>query len=185
MSTVTTADPPAFERDVHATVADVEDKLRQLLAQTYDNRSYSTTQHQMLEATVHSLEQEFINRLGGMFNYFRANDNQIRAILSQLIAVGGQIPAVQALAGQVPELKHQLAESNKAMEKIVQRVAEVVEQVSSVKHDMATIHELEYLKGDLAEVINQVGCIQDTVDDTVGTDRIECEWPNLFRSTAS
>ena len=178
MSTVTTADPPAFERDVHATVADVEDKLRQLLAQIYDNRSYSTTQHQMLEATVHSLEQEFINRLGGMFNHFRANDNQIRAILSQLIAVGSQIPAVQALAGQVPELVYQLAEIKKTM-------AEIGDRVSSVKHDMATIHELEYLKGDLAEVVNQVGCIQDTVDDTVGTDRIECKWPNLSRRTAS
>ena len=178
MSTVTTADPPAFERDVHATVADVEDKLRQMLAQIYDNRSYSTTQHQMLEATVHCLEQEFIDRLGGMFNHFRANDNQIRAILSQLIAVGSQIPAVQALAGQVPELVYQLAEIKKTM-------AEISDRVSSVKHDMATIHEFEYLKGDLAEVVNQVGCIQDTVDDTVGTDRIECKWPNLSRRTAS
>ena len=80
MSKIIMADQPAFERDVHATVTDLENKQHQMLALIYDNRSHSTTQHQMLEATVHYLEQEFIDKLGGLFNCSRANDNQIRAI---------------------------------------------------------------------------------------------------------
>lgn len=184
-------DPPAFERDVHATVVDLEDKQNQMLDQIYENRSHSTTQHQMLEATVHYLEQQFIEQLGGMFMGFRTNDNRFRAIQIQLTTIGNQIQAVQALAGHIPELKDQLTKTKDTMEKTIQQVASfkidlagVDDQVSSVKHDMATIHELEYLKGDLADVVNQVGCIQDTIDNTVGTHRIECESPTLLRRTA-
>ena len=186
------ANLPAFERDVRDTVADLEDKQRQMLAQIYDNRSYSTTQHQMLEATVHYLERQFINQLGSLFLGFRANDNQIRAMQGQLTTVGSQLQALQAVAGMIPEFKDQLTKIKDTTEKAVQQVASVKQelaglgdQVSSVKHDMATIHELEYLKGDLAELGNQVGCIQDTIDDTVGADRIECEWHALFRESAS
>ena len=99
---------------------------------------------------------------------------------------------MQALAGQIPELKDQLTAIKDTMEKTVQQVASfkqelagVGDQVSAVKHDMATIHELEYLKGDLDVVVNQLGCIQDTINDTVATDQIECESPKFLRRTVS